>query len=172
MHENLYISENSRTFAAAKQGRPVNWFDLYRGVEQLVARQAHNLEVACSSLASATQKPSKSWASFVLLRQDSSHAPGRSSSQSEASLWAERESCLRNSESPTRCRASLLLVMMKPSNRWASFCSIICVLLRSRLLRQIHRDRRRSLRHDLRHDAPRRLPIRYCRDLRRSSCDS
>ena len=25
-----------------------------RGVEQLVARQAHNLEVACSSLASAT----------------------------------------------------------------------------------------------------------------------
>ena len=29
----------------------------YRGVEQLVARQAHNLEVACSSPASATQKP-------------------------------------------------------------------------------------------------------------------
>ena len=28
----------------------------YRGVEQLVARQAHNLEVACSSLASATSK--------------------------------------------------------------------------------------------------------------------
>ncbi len=27
----------------------------YRGVEQLVARQAHNLEVACSSLASATK---------------------------------------------------------------------------------------------------------------------
>lgn len=26
----------------------------YRGVEQLVARQAHNLEVACSSPASAT----------------------------------------------------------------------------------------------------------------------
>ena len=29
-------------------------FSYYRGVEQLVARQAHNLEVACSSLASAT----------------------------------------------------------------------------------------------------------------------
>ena len=27
----------------------------HRGVEQLVARQAHNLEVACSSLASATK---------------------------------------------------------------------------------------------------------------------
>lgn len=27
---------------------------LYRGVEQLVARQAHNLEVACSSPAAAT----------------------------------------------------------------------------------------------------------------------
>ena len=29
-------------------------FSYYRGVEQLVARQAHNLEVACSSLAPAT----------------------------------------------------------------------------------------------------------------------
>ena len=28
----------------------------YRGVEQLVARQAHNLEVACSSPASATRE--------------------------------------------------------------------------------------------------------------------
>ena len=28
----------------------------YRGVEQLVARQAHNLEVACSSPAPATSK--------------------------------------------------------------------------------------------------------------------
>ena len=28
--------------------------NLHRGVEQLVARQAHNLEVACSSPASAT----------------------------------------------------------------------------------------------------------------------
>ncbi len=27
---------------------------IYRGVEQLVARQAHNLEVACSSRVSAT----------------------------------------------------------------------------------------------------------------------
>lgn len=32
-------------------------FSYYRGVEQLVARQAHNLEVACSSLASATFTP-------------------------------------------------------------------------------------------------------------------
>ena len=37
----------------------------YRGVEQLVARQAHNLEVACSSLASATQKPDFYRAFFV-----------------------------------------------------------------------------------------------------------
>ena len=29
---------------------------LHRGVEQLVARQAHNLEVACSSPASATHE--------------------------------------------------------------------------------------------------------------------
>ncbi len=46
MRKNLDISKNSRTFATANQK--------YRGVEQLVARQAHNLEVACSSPASAT----------------------------------------------------------------------------------------------------------------------
>ena len=32
---------------------------IHRGVEQLVARQAHNLEVACSSPASATMKASR-----------------------------------------------------------------------------------------------------------------
>ena len=41
-------SKNSRTFAAAKKK--------YRGVEQLVARQAHNLEVARSNPASATKR--------------------------------------------------------------------------------------------------------------------
>ena len=39
----------------ANEKRIINiHFSYYRGVEQLVARQAHNLEVACSSLASAT----------------------------------------------------------------------------------------------------------------------
>ncbi len=33
----------------------------HRGVEQLVARQAHNLEVACSSPASATKIGVTSW---------------------------------------------------------------------------------------------------------------
>ena len=47
MPENLQDSEKSATFALANEK--------YRGVEQLVARQAHNLEVACSSPASATQ---------------------------------------------------------------------------------------------------------------------
>ena len=46
MPENLQDSEKSTTFALANKK--------YRGVEQLVARQAHNLEVACSSPASAT----------------------------------------------------------------------------------------------------------------------
>ena len=46
MPENLQDSEKSATFALANEK--------YRGVEQLVARQAHNLEVACSSPASAT----------------------------------------------------------------------------------------------------------------------
>ena len=48
MPKNLQDSEKSTTFALANEK--------YRGVEQLVARQAHNLEVACSSLASATKK--------------------------------------------------------------------------------------------------------------------
>ena len=39
---------NSRTFALAKKK--------HRGVEQLVARQAHNLEVARSSRTPATKK--------------------------------------------------------------------------------------------------------------------
>ena len=46
MPKNLEVSSESRTFALANEK--------YRGVEQLVARQAHNLEVACSSPASAT----------------------------------------------------------------------------------------------------------------------
>ena len=37
-----------------------------RGVEQLVARQAHNLEVACSSPASATKKDDCRWQSSFL----------------------------------------------------------------------------------------------------------
>ena len=44
----------------------------YRGVEQLVARQAHNLEGACSSPASATIKDAKTvlncFASFLLTK--------------------------------------------------------------------------------------------------------
>ena len=69
MHENLHNSENSRTFAPAKQEAPLprSIFKVHRGVEQLVARQAHNLEVARSNPASATQQEAqeKSWASSV-----------------------------------------------------------------------------------------------------------
>ena len=58
MHENLHISGNSRTFAPAKRELSISLvlglLVEYRGVEQLVARQAHNLEVACSSPAPAT----------------------------------------------------------------------------------------------------------------------
>ncbi len=46
MQKYLVVSSESSTFAVANKK--------YRGVEQLVARQAHNLEVACSSPASAT----------------------------------------------------------------------------------------------------------------------
>ena len=46
--KHLVIPRNRRTFEIAKKK--------YRGVEQLVARQAHNLEVARSSRAPATKK--------------------------------------------------------------------------------------------------------------------
>ena len=46
MPKNLQDSEKSTTFALANEK--------YRGVEQLVARQAHNLEVIRSSRISAT----------------------------------------------------------------------------------------------------------------------
>ena len=42
----------------------------HRGVEQLVARQAHNLEVACSSPASATTKSDFCRTSFVVVGLD------------------------------------------------------------------------------------------------------
>ena len=47
MQKNLHTKNKSRTFALELRKQ-------HRGVEQLVARQAHNLEVACSSPASAT----------------------------------------------------------------------------------------------------------------------
>ena len=50
------ISEKSSTFASQLRNDSLVDAIEYRGVEQLVARQAHNLEVACSSPASATTK--------------------------------------------------------------------------------------------------------------------
>ena len=49
----MVFSKKSSNFALAFEGLPKKDVK-HRGVEQLVARQAHNLEVACSSPASAT----------------------------------------------------------------------------------------------------------------------
>ena len=51
---------------------------------------------------------------LCLLRQDPSHAPGRSSSQSEASLWAERESCLRNYDWVTSIKRQVTQFFVSP----------------------------------------------------------
>ena len=59
---NLDLQEKNSTFAFANRKQLLGNCQqvekctllLHRGVEQLVARQAHNLEVACSSPASAT----------------------------------------------------------------------------------------------------------------------
>ena len=55
-YKSLVVRKKSSTFALANEGTSL-FSGKYRGVEQLVARQAHNLEVACSSPASATIKP-------------------------------------------------------------------------------------------------------------------
>ncbi len=47
MLKNFVLNHKISTFALA--------IKKYRGVEQLVARQAHNLKVVCSSQASATK---------------------------------------------------------------------------------------------------------------------
>ena len=52
----LHNSNKSSTFASQLRNDSLVDAIEYRGVEQLVARQAHNLEVACSSPASATTK--------------------------------------------------------------------------------------------------------------------
>ena len=56
-----------------KTGKPVLYE--YRGVEQLVARQAHNLEVARSNPASATREARFIRASFVFYGRRELH-PG------------------------------------------------------------------------------------------------
>ena len=49
MQKNLHTKNKSRTFALELRKQ-------HRGVEQLVARWAHNPKVVCSSQASATKK--------------------------------------------------------------------------------------------------------------------
>ncbi len=49
MQKNLHTKNKSRTFALELRKQ-------HRGVEQLVARWAHNPKVVCSSQASATHK--------------------------------------------------------------------------------------------------------------------
>ena len=141
MHENLHISKNSRTFAAAKQGRPVNWFDLYRGVEQLVARQAHNLEVACSSPASATQKPdSLGFFRFATARL----------------LHMLPVAVLRRAKRPFGPSASPASATQKPDENRASFVLYpFTFCRRSRRLRRSHR-RLRDLLRSHRHHRVRR----------------
>ena len=53
---NLHIWNFIRTFALAFENRHLFYRRLHRGVEQLVARQAHNLEVTRSSRVSATKQ--------------------------------------------------------------------------------------------------------------------
>ena len=63
----MRISKNSSTFAPDFKKAPFLGVILHRGVEQLVARQAHNLEVARSNPASATKKEARTeWLALFL----------------------------------------------------------------------------------------------------------
>ena len=55
MTEKLACGSNSPYLCTRKPTIKPIVLDIHRGVEQLVARQAHNLEVACSSPAAATK---------------------------------------------------------------------------------------------------------------------
>ncbi len=52
----IFLKEIKEKYLVIQQ-KSSNFAPTNRGVEQLVARQAHNLEVACSSPASATKDP-------------------------------------------------------------------------------------------------------------------
>ena len=79
----MVLREKSSTFAPAIKEIPtlVSNECLHRGVEQLVARQAHNLEVACSSPASATKESKSHGLAFsfliakIILFQIGNHSP-------------------------------------------------------------------------------------------------
>ena len=70
----MHVPIKSSTFALAFENKPENEENetlrlslIYRGVEQLVARQAHNLEVTRSSRVSATMKEYRLRYSFFFM---------------------------------------------------------------------------------------------------------
>jgi hypothetical protein len=60
----------------SQTSRFLSEFVVNRGVEQLVARRAHNPKVVSSSLAPATQKSNQKWLLFFGLRHSSQHFAG------------------------------------------------------------------------------------------------
>ncbi len=87
----------------------------HRGVEQLVARQAHNLEVACSSPASATLRSPILIGLLSFCYGSTLHMlPVAVLRRAKRPLRAERESCLRNSQKPDTHRASFVLLRQFP----------------------------------------------------------
>ena len=87
LQENLHIWKNCSTFALAFETRHLQTSCLYRGVEQLVARQAHNLEVIRSSRISATIPAG------ILLHRDSGFFVIRCQYASPAAGMAEAQCC-------------------------------------------------------------------------------
>ena len=69
MQKNLHGSIKVCTFAIPFEKAPLfQRSEIYRGVEQLVARRAHNPEVVGSSPASATKKAIRKGCLFVLTK--------------------------------------------------------------------------------------------------------
>ena len=64
----IKVCENEKKVVPLhRKNRGTFLYDKHRGVEQLVARQAHNLEVACSNPASATVLGNRYFACYPII---------------------------------------------------------------------------------------------------------
>ena len=86
----------------------------YRGVEQLVARQAHNLEVACSSPASATHESGKFHYGICRFSHIKTlHAMRQEASEPIVSQWMTRQDIGHGYQNKLFCQGKQLVLPRK-----------------------------------------------------------
>ena len=88
----------------------------HRGVEQLVARQAHNLEVACSSPASATHESGKFHYGICRFSHIKTlHAMRQEASEPIVSQWMTRQDIGHGYQNKLFCQRKQLVLPRKTS---------------------------------------------------------